>query len=220
VHAAVAQIGSAEAEFFPRVSLSGAAALQSIHPDNLYELASGTYSYGPSITLPIFEGGRLQRQVELRTAQEQEAGINYRKAVLQAFHDVDNALIALRFERNRAVALRRAVGANRQALTLANKRYTDGVATFLDVLNAQANLLATEQQLATSEATVGTNIVRLYKALGGGWQVPRSERSTFRLTPVKQLNIPVILQQEAEKQAAKDAAAAAARDRAQSGRGI
>lgn len=213
LHAAVAQIGSAEAEFFPRVTLSGAASLQSLHADNLYELASGTYSYGPSITLPIFEGGRLQRQVELRTAQEQEAGINYRKAVLQAFHDVDNALIAIRAERSRAGSLRRAVDRNRQALALANKRYTDGVATFLDVLTAQANLLSTEQQLASSEATAGTNVVRLYKALGGGWQVPRSDRSTFRLTPVKELNIPVILQQEREKQAAKDAAAAEAERR-------
>lgn len=208
LHSAVAEIGSAEADFFPRVTLSGAAALQSLKVDDLYSLKSGTYSYGPSITLPIFEGGKLQRTVELRTAQEQEAGIAYRKAVLQAFHDVDNAFIAIQAERSRLAALSRAVERNRAALALANKRYTDGVATFLDVLTAQTNVLATEQQLAGSRVNVATNIVRLYKALGGGWQVPRSERSSFRLRPVKELNIPAILEDEAAKRENQAAAQA------------
>ena len=203
LHSAVAEIGSAEAEFFPRVTLSGAASLQSLKVEDLYSLKSGTYSYGPAITLPIFQGGRLQRNVELRTAQEQEAGIAYRKAVLQAFHDVDNAFIAIQAERSRLASLSRAVDRNRAALNLANKRYSDGVATFLDVLTAQTNLLATEQQLAGSRVNVATNIVRLYKALGGGWQIPRSEHSSFRLRPVKELNIPAILEQEVDKRDAK-----------------
>ena len=181
LRAAVAEIGAAEADFFPRVTLVGSAGLQSLKIEDLYSLRSGTYSFGPAVTLPIFQGGRLVRTVELRTAQEQEASLNYRKAVIQALHDVDSALISLRAERNRQAALSRAVERNKAALDLANKRYLDGVATFLDVLTTQSNLLQTQQQLTDSRMNVGTNIVRLYKALGGGWENSRRDRQALKL---------------------------------------
>ena len=170
LHAATADIGEAQAEFFPAITLSGSAALQSLQFKNLGSLAASTYSFGPSITIPIFEGGRLRGTLDLRKAAQQEAAINYQKAVLQAFHDVDNALVAYGAEQARRDALAMAVAQNRRALNLANQRYRQGLSDFLEVLTAQRSVLAAEQSLAESTTSVSTDFVQLYKALGGGWE--------------------------------------------------
>ena len=177
LHAATADIGQATADFFPRVTLSGSFALQAVQFKDLGNFDSRTYGLGPAISLPIFEGGRLRRTLELRRAQEQEAAVNYQRVVLGAFHDVDNALIAYRAEQARHDRLQAAAEQARRALQLAQRQYTAGLATFLDVLTAQRTVLAAEQQVATSTATVGTNLVALYKALGGGWE------ASYGLTP-------------------------------------
>ena len=176
LHAATADIGEAQAEFFPTVTLSGSAALQSLQFKNLGSLAANTYSLGPSITIPIFEGGRLRGTLDLRKAAQQEAAINYQRSVLQAFHDVDNALIAYGMEQARRDALAMAAAQNRRALNLANQRYRQGLSDFLEVLTAQRSLLAAEQSLAESTTNISTDFVQLYKALGGGWETayPRS----------------------------------------------
>ena len=177
LHSATADIGVAQADFFPRITLSGSLSLQALQFKDLGNWGARTYGLGPSISLPIFQGGRLRATLDLRRRQQQEAAVTYQKTVLQAFHDVDNALIAYNAEQRRRDRLARSVVANRRALALARDRYRAGLSDFLDVLTTERSLLAAEQQLATSTATVSTNLVQLYKALGGGWEreYPREE---------------------------------------------
>ena len=170
LHAAVANIGVAQADFYPRITLSGSFALQATEVRNLFGWDAATYSFGPNLSIPIFEGGRLSRTLELRQQQQQEAALNYQKTVLQAFHDVDNALIAYRAEQLRRDQLAAQVADSRRALGLATDRFKQGVSDYLEVLTAQRTVLAAEQSLADSTTTISTNLVALYKALGGGWE--------------------------------------------------
>lgn len=184
LHAATAAIGMAQADFFPRITLSGSLAIQALQFKNLGNWDARTYGFGPSITLPIFEGGRIRATVDLRKAQQQEAAISFRRAVLQAFQEVDDALIAYHSEQSRRGALQAAVNSNRRALALARQRYRQGVSDFLEVLTAQRTLFAAEQQLASSTAQASANLVQLYKALGGGWETaePRDAAPVRRRT--------------------------------------
>ncbi len=170
LHAATADIGVAVADFYPQVTLSGSLGIQALQFKDLANWGARQYAIGPGITLPIFRGGELRGTLELRKAQQQEAAVNYQRTVLQAWHDVDNALTAYADEQRRRAALGVAVQQNQRALGLARDRYAQGLADFLQVLDAQRSLLAAEQQYATSTTTVSTNLVQLYKALGGGWE--------------------------------------------------
>ena len=171
LHAATATVGVAVADFFPRVTLSGSIAIQATQVKYLGSLGSDTYSLGPSITLPIFQGGRLTRTLELRRAQQQEAAIGYQRAVLNALHDVNNALTTYASEQLRQQALQRSVRENQRAVGLANDQYRAGIVTFIEVLNAEQQLLSTQQQQLQSQTNISTDLVALYKALGGGWEV-------------------------------------------------
>jgi NodT family efflux transporter outer membrane factor (OMF) lipoprotein len=177
LHAATAEIGVAVASFYPSISLNGNFDLQATHFADLGNWASRTYGFGPSITLPIFEGGRLTGNLALTNAQQQEAAIVYQRTVLNAWQEVDNALTAYTAEQHRQDELRRAVAQSRQALALARDQYQRGITDFLQVLTAEQQLLAAEQQTATSTTTISTNLVALYKALGGGWETafPRQQ---------------------------------------------
>jgi outer membrane protein TolC len=106
----------------------------------------------------------------LRKVEQQEAALNYQQTVLQAWHDVDNALTAYANEQRRRDALAESVTQNKRAVNLAQQRYTQGVADFLNVLDAERSLLSAQLQLADSTTTVSENLVQLYKALGGGWE--------------------------------------------------
>jgi len=170
LHAATATVGVAVADFFPRVTLSGSIAIQATQIKYLGSLGSDTYSLGPSITLPIFQGGRLTRTLELRRAQQQEAAISYQRAVLSALHDVNNALTTYASEQLRQQALLRSVRENQRAVGLANDQYRAGIVTFIEVLNAEQQLLSTQQQQLQSQTNISTDLVALYKALGGGWE--------------------------------------------------
>jgi NodT family efflux transporter outer membrane factor (OMF) lipoprotein len=183
LHAATAEIGVSVASFYPSVTLSGSIGLQALQPWKLFDINARQYSAGPGITIPIFQGGQLRATLELSKAQQREAAINYQKIVLSAWHDVDNALTAYQTEQARRDQLQQAVAQNQRALGLAQARYTDGVADFLQVLTAEENLRSTQDLLAQSTTTVSTNLVALYKALGGGWetQLPRANDD---LTPL------------------------------------
>lgn len=169
LHAATANIGAAKADFFPKITLSGSVAIQATQFTNLGSWGARSYSAGPSLSIPIFEGGRLRATLALREAQQQEAAITYRKTVLSAFQEVDDALTGFSAEQRRRDRLDRSVQASRRALDIANQRYIRGLSNYLDVLTAQKTLLTNEQQWVDSTATVSTNLVALYKALGGGW---------------------------------------------------
>lgn len=169
LHAATADVGAAQADFYPRFTLSGSFALQAVQLPQLGWDAR-TFGIGPSVTIPIFEGGRLRRTLELRQAQQKEAALNYQKTVLAAFHEVDNALIAYRSDQLRRDRLAAQVAQSRRALALANERFRNGLSDFLDVLTAERTLLAAEQGLTDATTAVSTDLIALYKALGGGWQ--------------------------------------------------
>jgi NodT family efflux transporter outer membrane factor (OMF) lipoprotein len=170
LHAATAQTGVAVADFYPRITLTGQAGLDSLKPDTLFRGSSFQWSFGPSLTLPIFDGGRLRSNLDLREAQQQEAALVYRKTILRAWHDVVNALVALRLEKARHVRLSDQVVHARKAAEIARARYRDGVTDFINVLAAERTALTAEQQQAQSAATLGVDQVQLYKALGGGWE--------------------------------------------------
>ena len=177
LHAATADIGVAQANFYPSLNLTGSFGLQSLQFSNLFNLNARQYAMGPGLTIPIFEGGQLRSTLQLRQAQQQEAAITYQKTVLQAWHDIDNALTAYKTEQLRRDELVQAVAENRRAVVLAQSRYAQGVADFLSVLDAERSLLQTQQQLAQSTTDVSSNMVALYKALGGGWETDMPETS-------------------------------------------
>jgi len=177
LHAATADVGVAVADFYPRFTIGASGAMQGLKIHNLWQADAASYSFGPSVSLPIFQGGRLTRTLELREAQQQEAAINYQRTVLNALHDVDNALTAYDQEQRRRDRLEQAVVQNRRALDLARQRYEQGVSDFLQVLIVQRDLLAAQQALAISTTTVSTDLVQLYKALGGGWEADLPENN-------------------------------------------
>jgi NodT family efflux transporter outer membrane factor (OMF) lipoprotein len=178
LHAATADIGVAQANFYPSLNLTGSFGLQSLQFGKVFDINSKQYALGPGLTIPIFQGGQLRSTLQLREAQQQEAAVNFQKTVLQAWHDVDNALTAYKAEQTRRDELILAVSDNQHALALAQSRYQEGVADFLTVLVAESSLLAAQLQLADSTTTVSSNLVALYKALGGGWETDMPEERT------------------------------------------
>jgi NodT family efflux transporter outer membrane factor (OMF) lipoprotein len=170
LHAATADIGVAVASFYPTIKLNGVVSLDALDLKNVFKASSLQYNAGPSVSLPIFDAGRLKSTLELRKAQQQEAAIAYQKTVLQAWREVVDALTAYRREQERQSALRRQVEHSRQALAIARARYKDGLGEFLALLDAERTFLQAVQQYETSTTNVSLDVVALYKALGGGWE--------------------------------------------------
>jgi len=164
-----AQIGVATADLYPKFTLSGSIGLESISTGNLLSSGSRNYSFGPSITIPIFSGGYTLQNIEIQSALQEQYLIAYKTAILGALKDVENALTAYVQEQYRRQALIDAAAAAKQAAQLSKTKYQAGLSDFSDVLDAERSLLSYEDELATSEGTVTTNLISLYKALGGGW---------------------------------------------------
>jgi NodT family efflux transporter outer membrane factor (OMF) lipoprotein len=171
LHEATAQTGVAVASFYPDVTLNGAASVESLHLSNLLSPASTAFAVGPSISIPIFEGGQLRSVLALRESQEREAAILFQKTVLRAWKEVDDALTAYREAQRRRTDIARSVAENQAALQAARQRYSEGAIDFLNVISTQAQLLQSENDLADSETQIATDLVNLYRALGGGWEV-------------------------------------------------
>jgi NodT family efflux transporter outer membrane factor (OMF) lipoprotein len=156
LHEATATIGVAVGDFYPKITFNGNVEYNALDIKNLFKASSLQYMLGPSISLPIFEGGRLKSTLELREAQQQEAAIAYHKTVLQAWHEVINALVAYRTEQQRWARLKAQIEHSRQTLALARVRYANGVADFLTVLDAERTLLQAELQHVQSTSAVST----------------------------------------------------------------
>jgi NodT family efflux transporter outer membrane factor (OMF) lipoprotein len=169
LHAATADIGVAVADFYPRITLTGSFDLQALQAGDLSEWGARQWSVGPSLSLSIFDGGRRRATLELRKVQQQEAAVNYQKTVLQAWHEIDNALNGYANEQRRRDELAVAVEASQAAFDLASTRYQHGLTTFLVALDAQRTMLQAERDYADSTTLISTRLVALYKALGGGW---------------------------------------------------
>jgi NodT family efflux transporter outer membrane factor (OMF) lipoprotein len=168
--AANAEIGVSTADLYPKFSLSGAFGVQSISASDWFSAPSRFWSIGPTIRWPIFDAGRIRANIEVRNARQEQALTAYEKTVLTAFEDVENALVSYAKEQVRYRSLMDAVTANRRALAMADELYKNGLIDFLNLLDSQRALYAAESDLARSEAAMATNLVALYKALGGGWE--------------------------------------------------
>jgi NodT family efflux transporter outer membrane factor (OMF) lipoprotein len=171
-HAATARIGVATADLFPKFSLTGSLGLQGDHINSLGDARNYFWSFGPSVSWPLFDAGRIRANINVRTAAQEEALLSYRGTILVALQDVENALVAFTNEQERRQSLIESVQKNRQAVDLSLKLYSQGTEEFLNVLNAQRSLLGAEASLADSDRTIVANLIALYKALGGGWETP------------------------------------------------
>ncbi len=171
LHAATARIGVAVADLFPRFSLTGTLGLSASELTRLGNVSSSKFwSFGPTVTWPVFAGGRIRGNIEVQNALQEQALLAYEKTVLTALKDVETALVAYAKEQEHRQALVEAVASNRQAVELATRLYVAGRTDFLNVLTAQRSLYVNEDALTQSTRTLGTNLIALYKALGGGWE--------------------------------------------------
>ena len=171
LHEATAQTGVAVANFYPDVTLNGAASVESLHLSNLFSPASAAFAVGPSVSMPIFEGGRLRGALALSKSRQREAVIFFRETVLRAWKEVDDALTNFREAQRRRIDIARSVTENQSALQAARQRYSEGATNFLDVTATQAQLLQSENDLADSDTEIATDLVILYRVLGGGWEL-------------------------------------------------
>ena len=168
--AATSSIGVATSELFPKFSLNGSIGLSSAKFTNWGDSNSLFWSVGPGVRWRIFDAGALLANVRFEQAAADEAMLTYRQTVFQAISDVEDALVAYNHEQARTKALQESVDANRRAVDLARQLNDAGVVDFLNVLTAQQSLYEAENALAQSQQNVSTNLVAVYKALGGGWE--------------------------------------------------
>ena len=164
-----ARIGIAKAAFFPVVRLTGSGGFVSGDIESLFNWESRVWSLGPSVSLPIFAGGRNTANLNRARAVYEEAVAKYRQRVLVAFGDVENSLSGVQFLARQSAAQDRAVVAARRAAELAADRYRAGIVSFLDVVDANRGTLAAERAQAQLAGQKFIASVQLIKALGGGW---------------------------------------------------
>lgn len=169
LHSLTAQVGVATADLFPKFSLTGSLGWSSNLLSNMWNDSNRSFALGPAGSWSIFNGGALVANVRLQEALRDQAFIAYQKTVLTALQDVENALVAFAKEQQHRQALSQAVEANRRAVNLSVRLYSEGQTDFLNVATAQRSLYASEDALVQSERSIATDLIALYKALGGGW---------------------------------------------------
>jgi multidrug efflux system outer membrane protein len=163
-------VGVAKAALWPNLSLTGAFGFASAELGSLFTGSSTVWTLGAGVLQPIFQGGRLRGNVRVTEAQMREGILAYRGAILRALEETENALVALRLASDRTASLDSQVTYNRIVLRLAETRYEGGVAPYLEVLDAQRQLLSTELAAADARRRHLFGYIDLYRALGGGWQ--------------------------------------------------
>jgi NodT family efflux transporter outer membrane factor (OMF) lipoprotein len=168
--AATARIGQATADLYPRFTLTGNFVMLSADTKDIFDWRSRSFGIGPTVSWPIFDAGRLRSLVNVRNAEQEQALATYERTVLGALEEVHNAISAFATEQERRAALVNAVAADQTAADVSRAQYRQGVVDFLNVLDAQRSLYASQDQLADSDRAVTTSLVALYKALGGGWE--------------------------------------------------
>jgi NodT family efflux transporter outer membrane factor (OMF) lipoprotein len=177
LHAAVAETGVAVADFYPDITLTGDLNVQSFHTSNLFTLGSLGFGVGPSISIPIFEGGQLRGNLMLQESRQREAAISFQQTVLKAWQEVDDALTAYAEAQRQRMETARAVDQNQVALKAAQQRYAAGLVDMLNVDVSLSQLLRSETSLADNDVEIGTDLVNLYRALGGGWEIAEPVKS-------------------------------------------
>jgi len=173
--AANADIGQAKAAFYPQLSLTGAFGYQTMSLSDLFSGPARTWQFGPTVTMPLFTGGRLRANLKITQAQYEEALAVYQKTVQSAFGEVSDGLIAYQRTREFRARQEERTQANREATDLAYIRYDGGVTSYLEVLYNEQELFTAELNLAQARLNELLSVVQLYRALGGGWQTPAQQ---------------------------------------------
>jgi multidrug efflux system outer membrane protein len=170
IAAANAQIGVARADLFPKFALVASTGLDSSQSQNLFDWGSRYFLLSPTVTWRIFDAGQILANINLQKANQEEAVLQYHSTILKALQEVEDALVAYATEQMHRADLNEAFNQDRQSLDLARQQYDYGLVDFLNVLDAERTVYAADDQLAQSNQTITTDLVALYKALGGGWK--------------------------------------------------
>ena len=184
--AANANIGAARAAFFPRIALTGSGGSASAELNNLFASGSQAWTFSPTISLPLFDGGLRRNNLSLSQARRDEALNAYEKAIQSAFRDVADALSAHRWLSQQVAVAQTALSAQADRARLSRLRYDNGAAAFLEVLDAERDLLTTEQQVVQLKRALASSAVSLYAALGGSMQTlpePTDDQTISDKTP-------------------------------------
>ena len=169
LHAATAQIGTATAGLYPKISLSGSIGLKGSESGFLGSLARRYWSIGPTMQWPVFHSGALRANVEQQKALSEAAVANYKSAVLVALQEVESSMVGYQQEQLRTKALRQSLQSLEHAVRLSTELYQSGNKDFLNVITAQHSKLETADTLAESHRLALTSLISVYKALEGGW---------------------------------------------------
>jgi outer membrane protein, multidrug efflux system len=174
VSAALARVAAADAARYPSFRLSGSLGLSALTLGALTNGASVARSLLASVSVPLLDGGAARAQVRAQEAALEQARLGYQATVLTALQDVEDALVSLQGNRERLARLQAASAAAANAELLARQRYESGLIDFRAVLDTQRTLLSTQDSVANTQASLSADMVRLYKALGGGWTTDRA----------------------------------------------
>lgn len=185
LRAANARIGAARAAFFPSISLTGTVGTASNELSGLFGSGSGAWLFAPRIDLPIFDAGARRASLDLAETQREIAVAQYQQAIQIAFREVADGLAARSSYRLQLEAQHRYVVSAQRRLELAQLRYSNGVDSYLSVLSAQTDLYTARQSLISTQLARLTNLVDLYRSLGGGWTVENDDVPLAAMTPVR-----------------------------------
>ncbi len=169
--AAAARVGVAKADLYPRISLTGSFAFEARETGDLFDGNALATKFGPFLSVPIFQGGRLRAQVDAAESRALQAELRYRQLVLSSLEEVENSLSAFREEQIRGTTLQQGVQASSTAVLQVRSLYENGLVTFLNVLDAERSLAAVQDEAAASLGQSARNLVTVYRALGGGWEL-------------------------------------------------
>lgn len=173
-----ARIGVAEADLYPRFSLTGSFGFESRQAGDLFDWDSRSWYVGPTVRWRVFDAGRIRRQIAAAGARQEQSLYAYDLTVLSALEEVENRIVSFMQVQSRRESLEKATASNQRAVDLSNDLYKAGIRDFLNVLDSQRALYDSQDALVQSELAVTTNLIALYKALGGGWEdVPLVEES-------------------------------------------
>ena len=186
--AATANIGVAKADLFPKFSLTSTAGFESVSASDWFEAGSRFWQAGPTVQWNIFDAGRIRSNIRVQNARQEEALGTYEETALSAFEDVENALTAYAKEQVRRRSLEDAVKSSQESMRLSNRLYANGLTDFINVLNAEQSLYEAQNAMVQSDTTVSTDVIALYKSLGGGWEAEQqqfasSDNNQQRRTP-------------------------------------
>lgn len=175
VRAAEANVAAARAAYFPRIALTTGAGTASAQLSGLFDGGSGSWTFSPVVSLPIFDGGTRAANLEVARVRAQMAVVDYEKTVQEAFREVSDALSHRLHLQDQVQLGRRVTQIEQERARLAQLRYDSGAVSYLEVLDAQRELLSAQQQLAQDQGSLRLSQVELYNALGGGTQMPPVE---------------------------------------------